>query len=103
MFGRRSHLRFIVNPASDGVLRIVNDVVVQETGNRELFAISRDPGIVGEVLDVQIMTRQGTLRTTARIAESRPLVADGAVRHRLRLERMSDQVEHSDGVPGPVE
>jgi hypothetical protein len=88
MFGRRSHSRFTISPASEGVLRILNDVVVQQSQANELIAISREPGVVGEVLAVQIMGRQGTTRTSARITESRPFVAEGAVRHRLRLERV---------------
>ena len=88
MFGRRSHSRFTINPASDGVLRILNDVVVQPSENNQLIAISREPGVVGDVLAVQILSPQGTMQTVVRIAESRTLVADGAVRHRLRLERV---------------
>ncbi len=64
MFGRRSHSRFTINPASDGVLRILNDVVVQPSDTNQMIAISREPGVVGEV------------------------VADGAVRHQLRLDRV---------------
>ncbi len=88
MFGRRSHSRFTINPASDGVLRILSDVVVRPAENNQLIAISRGPGVVGEVLAVQILSPQGTMQTVARIAESRPFVADGAVRHQLRLDRV---------------
>jgi hypothetical protein len=88
MFGRRSHSRFTINPASDGVLRILNDVAVQPSENNELIAISRQPGVVGETLAVQILTRQGTIQSAVRVTESHPFVADGAVRHRLRLERV---------------
>jgi hypothetical protein len=91
MSGRRSHLRFTITPASDGVLRILSDVVVQEWAANELVAISREPGIVGDVIALQIMDSHGTLHTAARITESRPLIADGAVRHRLRLERVQSR------------
>lgn len=88
MFGRRSHARFTISPASDGLLRILNDVVLQQSTGSELIAISREPGVVGDVLAVQIMGVQGTTHTVARITESRPLIAEGAVRHRLRLEHV---------------
>jgi hypothetical protein len=88
MFGRRSHSRFTISPASEGSLRVLNDVVVHQSRSDEFVAISREPGVVGEVLAVQIMSRQGTTYAAVRIAESRPLVADGAIRHRLRLERL---------------
>jgi hypothetical protein len=71
------------------VLRILSDVLVQPPENNQLIAISREPGVVGEVVDLQILSRQGTIQTAARVAESRPFVADGAVRHRLRLERVA--------------
>lgn len=88
MSGRRSHSRFTIDPASDGVLRILSDVVAQPSENDQMIAISREPGIVGEVLGVQILTPRGTMQTVVRIAESQPFVAAGAVRHRLRLERV---------------
>jgi hypothetical protein len=88
MFGRRSHSRFTISPASDGLLRIVHDVIVQQSATNELIAISREPGVVGQVFAVQIMGNQGTVHTVARITDSRPLMADGAVRHQLRLERV---------------
>jgi hypothetical protein len=87
MFGRRNHLRFTINPAVDGALRILNDVVVQESGD-ELIAISREPGVVGETLGVRVIGGHGAMHTVARIVESRPLIANGVVRHRLRLERV---------------
>ncbi len=89
MFGRRSHSRFTISPASDGVLRILNDVVMQPPDNDELIAISRHAAVVGEVVGVQILGRQGTIQTSARVSESRPFIADGALRHRLRLERLN--------------
>jgi hypothetical protein len=91
MSGRRSHSRFTITPASDGVLRILYDVVVQEWAATELIAISREPGIVGEVIALQIVDSRGTMDTAARVTESRPLIADGAVRHRLRLERVQSR------------
>lgn len=88
MSGRRSHSRFTITPASDGVLRVLYDVVVQEWAANELIAISREPGVVGEVIALQIVDSGVTMDTAARVTESRPLIADGAVRHRLRLERV---------------
>jgi len=89
MLGRRSHSRFAINPSPNGLLRIVNDVVVQQSEADGLVAVSREPGIVGESLAVQVMTRQGVMHTSVRVTESRPLVTDGNLRHRLQLE--SDQ------------
>lgn len=88
MFGRRSHSRFTINPASNGVLRVLNDVVVQPPENDELIAISRAPAVVGEIVAMQILSRQGTIHAAVRVAESRPFITDGTVRHRLRLERV---------------
>ena len=93
MSGRRSHLRFTINPAPEGVLRILNDVVVQPPDNSDMVAISRAPGIVGEVVALQIVAPQRTTQTVARSAESRPFIADGTVRHRLRLEHVEAAVE----------
>jgi hypothetical protein len=88
MFGRRSHLRFTISPASEGVLRILHDVVMEAPDSDELIAISRAPGVVGEEVAVQILSRRGIMQTAARVAESSPFMAHGSVRYRLRLEHV---------------
>jgi hypothetical protein len=86
MFGRRSHSRFTITPASEGFLRVLRDVVLQPSREGEIIAISREPGVVGEELTVEVLERDGSLNRAARVAESRPVIIEGAVRHRLRLE-----------------
>jgi hypothetical protein len=98
MFGRRSHSRFTINPASDGLFRIVSDVIVQPLENHQWMAISRQPGVVGELLAVEILGAERRFRCAARVAESGPLVTDGALRHRIRLEPINPRTEQpADG------
>ena len=98
MFGRRSHARFSITPASEGTLRVLRDVVLQPSSGGEIIAISREAGVVGEQLIVEVPgsdqvpasdKAEGASDSTMRITESRPIVVDGAVRHRLRLQRAS--------------
>lgn len=86
MSGRRSHARFVVNPVSDGVLRVRRDVLVEQADERELVVLSREPGIVSEPLAIEVPDLFRNRVLGVRVAESRLVVEAGTVRHRLRLE-----------------
>ena len=82
MSGRRSHTRFAVVRAPEGVLRVSRDVVVQSTANEQILALSHEPGVLGELVFLQL-PEIGALH--ARVLESVPVMVDGSVRHQLRL------------------
>ena len=105
MSGRRSHVRFAINGSSAGVLRVLRDVVVQRAEGGGLIALSEEPALVGERFMVAydvgravnpMMVGERFLvsipdddpaRTfEARVVDSRPVILNGNVRHRLRLQ-----------------
>ena len=86
MSGRRSHLRFEVVHPPEGVLRVMRDVLVQSAARDEVIAISREPGVLGEAVTVEVSAEQPGSGVLARVVESQPVVVNGTVRHRLRLE-----------------
>jgi hypothetical protein len=88
VFGRRSYARFSIEPSGHGVLRVLRDVIIQEIGSDELVAIGREAAAVGEALTVELATLDGGSPLSVRVVESRPLVVDGTLRHRLRLQRI---------------
>ena len=85
MSGRRSHLRFSVANPWGGVIRTLRDVVVQRTGPYECVAITHAPGVVGETLRLDLLGGGQVLELEVRVIESRPVIVDGTVRHRVRL------------------
>jgi hypothetical protein len=94
--GRRSHERFAVRPTSEGVVRVLRDVVVQQSGERELLAISSEPGTVQAAMMIELHDEPGGGEPRVlkvRVVESQPLVMGGAVRHRLVLEVMPTGLE----------
>jgi hypothetical protein len=90
MSGRRSHPRLVVIPAAEGHLRLLRDVVVQHIEGGEAIAISRDPGTIGEMLVLELPMDDKVARLHVRVIESRPLIVEGNVRHRLQLEVIID-------------
>ena len=89
MSGRRSHVRFAVLQSPLGVLRVLRDIVIQSSTEDQIVAVSREPGVLGELVSVQFPTRTpGVLR--ARVLESQPVVMDGTVRHQLRLRQVGN-------------
>lgn len=90
MSGRRSHVRFDVVQCPEGVLRVMHDVVVQRAGRDEVIAMSREPGVLGEAVTVEVRAHATHSSVRARIVESLPLMVSGHVRHRLRLHTLGE-------------
>lgn len=83
MFGRRSYPRFTIS--TQATLSILRDVLVERVAGDTLFAISRQAGVVGEALTMELAESQAAA-LSVRVVESRPVVSDGTVRHRLTLQ-----------------
>lgn len=83
MFGRRSHQRFAIATSSEGTLRVLRDVLVERLVRDEIVVIGRRAGVVGETLRIEVEDTGCGL--SVRVAESRPAVAEGTVRHRICL------------------
>ena len=72
-----------------GMLRVLQDVVIQKSRPDHTIALSREPGVLGELVTVQFPNRDDT-SVWARVLESQPIVVDGNVRHRLRLHHLGE-------------
>jgi hypothetical protein len=66
-------------------MRVLRDVVLQRTENDELQAVSQVPGMAGEEMTLDLMGAGATLGLRVRVIDSRPMMLEGAVRHRIRL------------------
>jgi hypothetical protein len=87
MSGRRSHARYAVLQSPEGVLRVLKDVVIQRTVHDHTIALSREPGILGELVMVQFPT-DNEAGVQALVQESQPVMVDGSLRHQLRLRHV---------------
>lgn len=88
MSGRRSHSRFAVLQSPEGVLRVLQDVIVHNPVHDYTLAVGREPGILGQAVTVEFpMGDHPSIR--ARIMESQLVVVDGSIRHQLRLRHMN--------------
>ena len=83
MSGRRRHPRHVISNCQ-GALRVLRVVTVRHSDDGDLVAISDEPRTCGEVLTVELMN--GTrVRARVRVTESRLMVENGSIRHRVRL------------------
>lgn len=87
MFGRRSYARFSLAPSGAGVLRVLRDVIVQDVGRDEWLVVGREPAAVGDAMTLQLTEFDADSSVSVQVLESRPILVDGAIRHRLRLQR----------------
>ena len=95
MSGRRSHPRFSVATPWDGAMRVLRDVAVQRTAADELEAISQHPAVAGEAMTLDLMGAGEAIALKVRVVDSRPVMIDGAVRHRIRLTRLTEATQPS--------
>jgi hypothetical protein len=91
MSGRRSHPRFAVATPWNGAIRILRDVVINRTGDDELLAVSNAAAIVDEILTLEVMGGGQSAIVKVRVLDSRPVIIEGTVRHRVRLGLVNDQ------------
>jgi hypothetical protein len=92
MSGRRSHPRYIVGTPWVGSVRVLRDVVVARTGGDELLVLTQAAAVVGEDMTLELVAGGLVMALRVAVEESRPVVVDGSVRHRLRariLERLT--------------
>jgi len=89
MSRRRRETRFEVREV-EGVLRVLRDVVVHRDATNELVAISSEAGLPGELVTLHLGAEVDA-PARVRVVESRPVVINGQLRHRLRLSRVSGE------------
>ena len=85
MSGRRGHPRFAVATPWDGAVRVLRDVVVDRIDRDELMALSQSPAVPGELMSLDLVGGGKAIELRVRVIESRPVIVNGAVRHRIRL------------------
>jgi hypothetical protein len=101
MSGRRKHARFAIAPPAEGVVRIPRDVIVQGGVGSDLVVVSPSPGTVDELLTLELFDKGSSARLRVKVAESRPMVVEGLVRHQLRL-RVVSLFDALESPPGAV-
>ena len=74
----------------NGALQIFPEIIVQQTDLDEWVGVSRQPAGTGETLVLDVMqfdAVEGEIRRRIPVCviESRPIIVDGDMRHRLRL------------------
>jgi hypothetical protein len=81
----RRDTRYLIPRPWDGTLSVQREVLVErhDEALRELWVLSALPVHVEEVLTLDLP--ESTRKYTVKVVESRPVMIDGTVHHRLRL------------------
>lgn len=78
-------------------MRVLRDVIIDQTSADELLAVSQAPGVLGEDMVLDLFGGGVGMRLAVRVLESRPVIIEGAVRHRLRLAIVRPAAEQRSG------
>ncbi|MEO5897237.1 MAG: hypothetical protein ABIS06_16220 [Vicinamibacterales bacterium] len=74
-------------------MRVLRDVVVLRSDANELHAVSHVAGMAGEEMTLDLMGAGTTLGLKVKVIDSRPMMVEGAVRHRIRLAVKDEKSE----------
>ncbi len=85
MSGRRRHERFQPARPWDGRVRVLRDVVVQLERDGGLVTFGSAPGVVGEVLKLDVAGGGQSVALDVEVTESKPVIVEGDVMHRVQL------------------
>ena len=66
-------------------MRVLRDVIVHRESDHDWTAIGREPAVVGEILMLDVEGCDIPPQLTMCVIESRPVILDGDMRHRIRL------------------
>jgi hypothetical protein len=87
---RRRNERFAPAQPWDASLSVMRDVIVQLETDGRLVAFGEAAGVVGEVMRLDLSGGGEALALDVEVLDSRPVMMQGAVRHRVRLEVVAD-------------
>jgi hypothetical protein len=82
---QRYGTKFRLTEPCESSVRVFFDVIVQQSGDVEWIAVSRQAAVVGETLILEIDEDGRRRRIPVCVIESRPVIVDGDTRHRIRL------------------
>jgi len=99
MGDRRRHQRFVMTDACEGTFQLLEDVTIEDLCADQLQLLSVSPAKPGEVVSVEVPGEQGNGNAVFRgqVAESRPVMTDGSLRHRVVVKMTSPGDESSPG------
>ena len=99
MGDRRRHQRFVMTDACEGTFQLLEDVTIEDVSGDQLRLLSVSPAKPGEVVSVEVPGEQGNGNAVFRgqVAESRPVMTDGSLRHRVVVKMTSPGDESSPG------
>lgn len=86
MTGRRAHERFCLPQPAEGVLQVLRQVVTAHGTGGELTVFSQAPAAVGEVMGLEVAGGGRRVSLRVEVLESRPILLNGMVQHRVRVE-----------------
>ena len=102
MSGRRGHQRLTITGPTSGAVRVLRDVVIERMQHHELVIISQTPAAVGEEMFLELFSGNDCIALEVRVLDSRPVVVNGSIRHRLRLLMVTAGVVATPSDRGPL-
>jgi len=85
MAGRRRNGRLVPSDSCEGSFRALRNVRIQQASGNEVTVLTHTPGIVDEVLTLDVIGQQPVIRLHVRVVESKPVMQNGVLRYEWRL------------------
>ncbi len=102
MLDRRKHPRSALADALPGMLRLVEDVVLENFGGSEMTVVSGVPARSDQCLAITPVGGAAPSALDVQVTESTPAVVDGVLKHRLRLRVLAERNVHPPRLLGAL-
>ena len=91
MRGRRRDERFRFSKPADAGLSVLSDVIVKWNADNEWIVLGREAAVSGETLTLEVDDGEQRNRFIVCVIESCPVIVEGDMRHRIRLQGAEEQ------------
>lgn len=94
MSDRRRYQRFLLGDGCEGTFRSLEDVSVEKITDDELLLSTVAPAKPGETVTIEIPGEEGQPDSvfTGEVAECKPVMTDGSLRHRVVVKVKADEM-----------
>jgi hypothetical protein len=86
MPGRRKDSRYLMSPPWSGAIHTFEDVIVERIGEGAIWVLSGSPANKEDELVFEMPNNGHSHGVAVRVVESRPVVIDERLQHRIRLQ-----------------
>jgi hypothetical protein len=83
-------------------MRVLREVLVHRTPQGEFLVVSNAAAVIGEEMSLDLVGSGANRELRVRVLDSRPVIVEGALRHRILLAPVTEGIAQAETADVPV-